>query len=551
MKTSDLLIDALCAEGTEYIFGIPGEENLDLLESVRKSSIRLVLTRHEQAAGFMAATYGRLTGKAGVCLSTLGPGATNFVTSASYALLGGMPVLFITGQKPIRKSKQGRFQIIDVVRLMEPITKFTKQIVDGNNVPSLVREAIRIAESEKPGPVHLELPEDVAAEVVERRPFAVTEVLPPGASVSALNQAAEMIMAAKRPLLLIASGANRHQTFSAIRDLVDKTGLYFFTTQMGKGVVDERHQRSLGTAALSDNDYLHCAIERADLIINVGHDVSEKPPFFMREHAGSGKSQRVIHIGYYPAQVDDVYFPQHEIIGCIAANLRSLAEMITESAHWDLDYYGRIKEEIERNVYGQCVSSTFPPTPQRIVEDVRRAMPSDGILSLDNGMYKIWFARNYKAHEPNTVLLDNALATMGAGLPAAIGAKIVAPKRKVMAVCGDGGLMMNSQEIETAIRLDLDLVVVVLRDNGYGMIKWKQAGMGFPGFGLDYGNPDFVHYAQSYGAQGIRVSETDALLPALRQCLDAPGVSLVEVPIDYGENERVFFEELRRKTCIL
>ncbi len=547
MKTSDLLVACLENEGVEYIFGIPGEENLDFLESLRNSKIELVLTRHEQAAGFMAATVGRLTGRVGVCLSTLGPGATNFVTSAAYALLGGMPVLFITGQKPIRAGKQGRFQIIDIVGLMEPVTQFTRQIVDGNNVPSLVRECFRVALAEKPGPVHLELPEDIAAEQVEREPFALTTVSPPGASQHAIRRATEMIRSAERPLLLVASACNRNDSAPALRDFVDRTGIYFFSTQMGKGAVDERHPHCLGTAALSDQDYLHCAIERADLIINVGHDVSEKPPFIMRRGG-----QSVIHVSYFPAEMDDVYFPQHEVIGCTATNMRMLADAIEPSANWDFDYFERVRSEIKTHVFAEKADAEgFPNVPQRIVADLRRAMPSDGILSLDNGMYKIWFARNYQAHEPNTVLLDNALATMGAGLPVAIAAKLVHPDRKVVAICGDGGFMMNSQEMETAVRLGLDLVVIVLRDNGYGMIKWKQAGARLPGYGLDFGNPDFVEYAGSYGAQGVRIERTGQLEEELQRAFVEGGVQLIEVPVDYSENEAVFLEALNEKTCLL
>ena len=547
MKTSDLLVQCLENEGVEYIFGIPGEENLDFLESLRDSSIKLVLTHHEQAAGFMATTIKRLTGKVGVCLSTLGPGATNFVTSAAFALLGGMPMLFITGQKPIRVSKQGRFQIIDIVRLMGPVTKFTRQIVDGNNVPHLVRESFRIAKAEKPGPVHLELPEDIAAEPVDREPFKVTKVLPPGASQLAIRAAVELIQAAERPLLLIASACNRNDSAPALRDFVNRTGMYFFSTQMGKGAVDERHPRCLGTAALSADDYLHCAIDRADLIINVGHDVSEKPPFIMRKGG-----QTVIHLAYLPAEMDDVYFPQHEVIGCTATNMRMLADAIEPSPSWDFDYFERLRAEIATHVFAEKADAdTFPNVPQRIVADLRRAMPSDGILSLDNGMYKIWFARNYQAHEPNTVLLDNALATMGAGLPVAIGAKVVHPDRKVVAICGDGGFMMNSQEMETAVRLGLDLVVIVLRDNGFGMIKWKQGAEGFPEFGLDFGNPDFVRYAESYGATGLRIERTGQLEEALAAAFAAGGLHLIEVPIDYSENEAVFLAALKQKTCIL
>ena len=547
MKTSDLLVQCLENEGVEYVFGIPGEENLDFLESLRNSKIKFILTRHEQAAGFMAATVGRLTGRVGVCLSTLGPGATNFMTSTAFALLGGMPVLFITGQKPIRVSKQGRFQIVDIVRMMETVTKFSRQIVDGNTVAHLVRECFRIASAEKPGPVHIELPEDIAAQEVDREPFDVTRVLPPGASQIAIRKAVEMILAAERPLLLIASACNRNDSSQALRDFVERTGIYFFSTQMGKGAVDERHELSLGTAALSDGDYLHCAIERADLIINVGHDVSEKPPFIMRED-----DKTVIHISYFPAEMDDVYFPQHEVIGCTATNMRMLADALESHPRRDFDYFERVRAEIETEVFADMSDADgFPNVPQRIVADLRQVVPSDGILSLDNGMYKIWFARNYQAHEPNTVLLDNALATMGAGLPTAIAAKIVHPDRKVVAICGDGGFMMNSQEMETAVRLGLDLVVIVLRDNGYGMIKWKQAGEGFPSFGLDFGNPDFIDYAKSYGAHGVRIERSGQLVEEVQNAFAEGGVHLIEVPVDYSENEAVFFEELKQKTCIL
>ncbi|NOY84821.1 MAG: acetolactate synthase large subunit [Nitrospirae bacterium] len=547
MKASDLFVKCLENEGVEYIFGIPGEENLDLLESLRHSSIKLILTRHEQGAGFMAATYGRLTGKTGVCLATLGPGATNFVTCASYALLGGMPVLFITGQKPIKKSKQGRFQIIDVVQMMQPITKFSKQIVDANNIPHLLRDCFRIAASEKPGAVHLELPEDIAAETTDRQPFPVTEVDAPRASWHAIERAVEMIEAAERPLLLIASGANRNIIHEELSAFIDATGLYFCNTQMGKGAIDERHAQFLGTAALSADDYLHCAINRSDLIINVGHDVTEKPPFFMDE---SGRL-KVIHVSFYPAQMDDIYFPQHEVIGCLRTNIQKMTKQIKKSPLWDFDYFRRIKDEIETHIYKAKHQDCFPNTPQQIVAEIRETVSEDAILSFDNGMYKIWFARNYKAYHPNTVLLDNALATMGAGLPVAIGAKLVCPETQVVAICGDGGFMMNSQEMETAVRLKLHLVVIVLRDNAYGMIKWKQAGSGFADFGLDFGNPDFVLYAQSYGAKGHRITKNGELQKILAQCLHEPAVHLIEVPIDYSENERVFFKELKEKTCLL
>ncbi|MDX2441013.1 MAG: acetolactate synthase large subunit [Desulfobacterales bacterium] len=546
MNGAKLFIKCLENEGVEYIFGIPGEENLLFLDALRSSTIRLILTRHEQAAGFMAATYGRLTGKPGVCLSTLGPGATNFVTSAAYALLGGMPVLFITGQKPIKKSKQGRFQIVDIVRMMEPLTKFTRQIVNAGSIPSLVRDAFRLAEQEKPGPVHLELPEDIAAEKTTGEPFEVITTLLPRADRHTIEKVAELIQCARHPLLLIASGANRKKTCHALYEFLDKTGLFFFSTQMGKGVVDERHDRSIGTAALTDHDYIHCAINRADLIINVGHDIVEKPPFIMTKD-----SMQVIHIHYSNAQIDDVYFPQYEVIGDIAENLLALTSEIKPCNDQDTNYFFRIKNEIENHVYSCTESNAFPSTPQKIVSDIRNSMPDDGIISLDNGMYKIWFARNYKAYESNTVLLDNALATMGAGLPAAISAKLINPEIKVAAICGDGGFMMNSQELETAVRLNIDLVVVILKDNAYGMIKWKQSGFDLHNFGLDFGNPDFVKYAESYGAKGYRITKEKRLTEVLKECLNTSGVHVLEVPVDYSENEKVFFEELKQKTCVL
>ena len=319
MKTSDLFVKALENEGVEYIFGIPGEENLDFLNSMQGSSIKLILTRHEQGAGFMAATYGRLTGKPGVCLATLGPGATNFVTPAAYAQLGGMPMMMITGQKPIKESKQGQFQIIDIVTMMRPITKFTKQVVHGNNISSTVREAFRIAVEERPGAVHIELPEDIAAEEAEDHVYAIERIRRPDADNNAIDNAIKMIKNAKMPLLLIGAGANRKRSSQALTQFVEKTGIPFFNTQMGKGVIDERHDAYLGTAALSDHDYLHCAIDRADLIINVGHDVIEKPPFFMAE-GGS----KVIHVNFSPAQIDAVYFPQLNVVGDIATTIHRL-----------------------------------------------------------------------------------------------------------------------------------------------------------------------------------------------------------------------------------
>ena len=547
IKASDLMVRALENEGVEYIFGVPGEENLDFLESLRESSIRLILTRHEQAAGFMAATYGRLTGKAGVCLATLGPGATNFVTAAAYAQLGAMPMMMITGQKPIKRSKQGRFQIVDVVAMMKPITKFAKQIVNGQTIPSIVREAFRLAEEERPGAVHLELPEDIAAEEVENGPlFAPASPRCPVPSEKAIDEAVAMIRAAKHPLLLVGAGANRKRIITALEAFIEATGIPYFNTQMGKGVIGGYHSHYIGTAALSEGDYLHCAIDKADLVINAGHDVVEKPPFFM-EHGG----KKVIHVNFSPAAVDDVYFPQLELIGNVAYSFQRLAQDLGTTSRHDFSYFMRVRDEVLAHIAEGADDQRFPLIPQRIVADVRSVMPPDGIIALDNGMYKIWFARNYLTKQPNTVLLDNALATMGAGLPSAMMAALMYPGRRVMAVCGDGGFMMNSQELETAVRLDLDLVVLILRDDAYGMIRWKQAVDGLPDWGLEFGNPDFVKYAESYGANGHRVEATEEFTSVLEGSFKAGGVHVVEVPVDYSENKRVLIDELSERVCLV
>jgi len=542
MKASDLFIKCLEKEDVEYIFGLPGEENLDFLQSLKESSIKLILARHEQGAAFMAATYGRLTGKPGVCLSTLGPGATNFVTAAAYAQLGAMPLLMITGQKPIKKSKQGRFQIVDVVDMMRPLTKYTRQIVNGNNIPSVVREAFRMATEERPGAVHIELPEDIAAEECDAPIFEPSFVRRPHADEKALDAALEMIHLSRRPLILIGASGNRNRTGAAVESLLNQSGIYFFNTQMGKGVVDERHPQFLGTAALSDDDYVHDAIDTADLIINIGHDVIEKPPFFMREDGCN-----VIHINYFSALVDPVYFPQVEVVGDIASSVEYLAENIHRQSNWQLETFEQLKKDVESHIRKYFEDTRFPMLPQRIVNEIRKQMPDDGIITLDNGMYKIWFARNYKSYQANTVLLDNALATMGAGLPSAMGAKITLPDRKVVAICGDGGFMMNSQELETAVRLGLHIVVIILNDSGYGMIKWKQEAMGFEDFGLDFQNPDFVKYAEAYGAKGYRVGSSQEFTDTLADCLEAEGMHVIDTPIDYSLNYDILIKGLQEK----
>lgn len=541
-KGADLLVRALENEGVERVFGVPGEENLDVLESLRGSSIRLVLTRHEQAAAFMAATHGRLTGKPGVCIATLGPGALNLATGAAYALLGAMPMVMLTGQKGIMGSRQARFQIVDVVGAFRPLTKLSRQVVSAVTIPTLVRDAFRVATEERPGPVLLELPEDVAGEDAPDAPSVpVHPIEIPVAHRAALDRAAGMILAAERPLVVLGAAASRPRSTAGLVGFVRRTGIPFVTTQMGKGAVAGGTELYMGTAALSERDYVHEAVEAADLIVAIGHDTVEKPPFIM-----GPCGPKVIHVGYTPANVDQVYFPQCEVVGDMGPSLEMLADRIEGR----LSHAGALlplREGILARIADRATEGRFPPTPQRLVHDVRAVMPPDGIVTLDNGMYKIWFARNYRTGMANTLLLDNALATMGAGLPSAMMAAMLYPERRVLAVCGDGGFMMNSQELETAVRLKLSLVVLILDDGAYGMIRWKQAVDGFADWGLTFGNPDFVKHAQSYGAQGHRVEATENLVPTLEAAFRAGGVHLVATPIDYSENTHVLVDELREK----
>ncbi|WP_340313237.1 acetolactate synthase large subunit [Rhizorhabdus argentea] len=540
-KASDLFIQCLEEEGCEYIFGVPGEENLDMLDSLSRSNkIKLILTRHEQGAGFMAATYGRHTGKTGVCMATLGPGATNFVTAAAYAFLGGMPILMVTGQKPIKKSKQGRFQILDVVDMMRPITKYTHQLASSDNIPSRVREAFRLAEEEKPGATHIEFPEDIADEHTDSVPLKRSLVRRPTADPKSVRAAVKKIEAAKSPVLVIGAGANRTMTSRMLLQFIEKTGIPFVTTQLGKGTIDETHPKFLGCAALSAGDFVHRSIEHADLIINVGHDVIEKPPFFMKQGGCE-----VIHVSTNTASVDPVYFPHIEVIGDIANAVWQIKEDIVPSGAWNFDFMTKARQAEVDHTASLDKDARFPIFPPFLVREIREAMPPSGIICLDNGVYKIWFARNYPARQANTVLLDNALATMGAGLPSAMASSMVYPDRKVMAICGDGGFMMNSQEMETAVRLKLNITVLILNDSSYGMIRWKQANMGFADWGLTYDNPDFVKYAESYGAIGHRVESSEHLTKLLKHCLDTPGVHLIDCPVDYSENDQILNKDIK------
>ena len=494
----------------------------------------------------MAATYGRLTGKAGVCLATLGPGATNLVTAAAYAQLGGTPMVMITGQKPIKSSKQGKFQILDVVDVMGPITKSAYQIASAEIIPARVREAFRLAEEERPGAVHIELPEDIAIEVTSEEPIEKSIARRPVADEKAIRNALSLIENSKSPILVLGGGANRTLTRKMLFDFIGKTNIPFVTTQLGKGVVDERHLCFVGCAALSSGDFVHSAIDKSDLIITVGHDDIEKPPFFMKPDG-----PKVIHINHTSASVDPVYFPQVQVVGDIANAIWQLNESLEVQKDWD--FTEMLSTRIAHLDHSKKIRSDdrFPIFPPYMVRQLRNVMPNDGIITLDNGVYKIWFARGYPALYPNTVLLDNALASMGAGLPSAMAAKMLNPEKKVISICGDGGFMMNSQEVETAVRLGLNLTVLILNDSGYGMVRWKQINQGFDDFGLSFGNPDFVKYAESYGARGYRLESAKQFKDLVEQCLETDGVHIIDCPVDYSENDKILNNTIKEMSAKL
>ncbi len=542
MKASDLFVRQLEEEGVEYIFGLPGEENLDFLESLRTSKIRLIVTRHEQTAAFMAATYGRLTGKAGVCFSTLGPGATNLVTGVAHAQLIGAPLVSISGQKAIRSNWQARFQLIDVVSLMRPITKDSISIVDANTIPTILRNAFKLAQAERPGAVHIELPEDVATDEAVAQVQKRGLVRRPAPEPKALLRAAGLINQSANPLILLSSGANRNLITRQLMQFIEKTGIYAVQTQMGKGVVSDASDYSLFATGIHRRDYVNCGIDCADLIITIGYNIVEYPPYVWN----SKLDKKIINIDFSEAEVDQYYNPDVEVIGDISCSLRQLAELV--SVRKNGETFKTIRQFLDRKL-SLDFKKQFPLTPQEVVWHVRNVLSHDDILTLDNGIYKLWFSRLYRTYKPNTFLLDNALATMGAGLPSGIAAKMVKPDRNVLAVVGDGGFMMNSREIETALRYQIPLVVLILNDNAFGFIKWEQQAKGFQNFGLDYKNPDFVRYAESFGAVGMKVREGDSLSDMLRKAFSLKTVVLIECPIDYSVNYETFSKELAEIIC--
>ena len=535
MKASDIFVKALENHWVKTIYWVPWEENLDFVNSLKNSSIELIITRNEQTAVFMAATFGRITGKVGVALATLWPWATNMMTWVAYAQLWGMPILVITGQKPIKQSKQWFFQIVDIVSMMKPITKYSNSITSAYRVSHIVNSAIKTAEKEKPWAVHIELPEDIASEEIEfsldlinkipysRRPIIDDKML------QILIQKLEN---AKSPVILVGSWANRKRITKYLTKFIEKYNIPFFSSQMWKWVVDEWISQYLWTAALTENDYIHNALEKSDLILSVGYDSIEKPTQIISE----GKTD-IIHINFTSTLVDLVYEPCLEVIWDIWNVFWKLTEEKINSKNWNFDEIYKINEENKKIIEGNLkLEDDFEiMMPRKLSKDLREILENNDILALDNWLYKVWLARNYPAYEPNTILLDNALATMWAWFSSAMEAKRLSPDKNVVCVTGDWWLVMNLWDLETAIRLKLDLVIVVLNNSNYWMIKWKQKWAWFEDFWLDFWNPNFTKLIESFGGTGFKVENKSDFKKTLKKAISTKWLVLIDLDFDYPD----------------
>ena len=532
MKAAELLVRCLEHEGVEVVFGLPGEETLALTDALIDSAIRFVAVRHEQGAAFMADVYGRLTGRAGVCLATLGPGATNLTTGVADANLDRAPLVALTGQASRDRVHKESHQYVDIVDLFRPITKWNSRIEVGRVIPEVIRKAFKLAQSEKPGACHVELPEDVADEPVEAtcRPLSTERPRRPSPDRSALKRAAELIDRARRPLLFAGNGVIRGSAAPALRAFSREIGIPVVNTFMAKGCVPWDSELFLGTIGLQVRDYVSCGFDRADLVVAVGYDPVEYAPTFWNPE----RDKTIIHLDFTPAEVDSHYQPAVEVVG----DVREALELLTDLCRVRRDPAPSrlLREWILRELEGGATDDGFPVKPQRLLHDVRSVLgPSDLVIS-DVGAHKLWVARLYPAYEPNTVLISNGYAAMGIALPGAIAAKLVAPERRVLAISGDGGFLINCQELETAVRLNLNVVTLIFRDDAYGSIRMKQQSRYGREIGVAFGNPDFVRLAEAFGASGVRIAEPSEIMSALKAAFLSKGPVVVEVPVDYREN---------------
>jgi acetolactate synthase-1/2/3 large subunit len=553
---AQLLVECLAAERCEYVFSVPGEETMDVLDALGAAAAnardrdapRHVTTRHEQGAAFMADVYGRLTGNAAVAMATLGPGATNLVTGIADAYLDRAPLVAITGQAGSDKLHKEAHQVVDIVRMLEPVTKWNTQVQRVEAIPEIVRKAFRVATLEKPGPTHVELPENLAAAPVAdaAAPLTPGRTYFPEPTDEAIAHAADLIATSQRPLVLAGNGVLRRSAGPELRAFARGLHVPVAVTFMGKGAIDDRSHLSLMAVGLQARDHVLSGFDRADLVICVGYDLVEYAPASWNPDG----RKRIVHIDTQPAEVDAQYRPEIELVGDIEGSLRRLLAAVQPRGISGRDagerhearetlVHADLRTALLQELAAGATHDALPITPQRAIADLRAALGPEDIVVSDVGAHKVWVARLYQTYEPNTVIISNGFAAMGISVPGAIAAKLVHPDRKVVALCGDGGFLMNSQELETAKRIGANITVVVWRDDGYGLIDWKQRNEFGRPFGVEFGNPDFVAYARSFGIAGFRPSSASELLPCLRQALDTEGPALVEVPIDYRENLRL------------
>jgi acetolactate synthase-1/2/3 large subunit len=544
VKGAELLVRCLEHEGVGVLFGLPGEETLALTDALVDSRIRFVTCRHEQGAAFMADVYGRLSGRAGVCLGTLGPGATNLATGVGDANLDRAPVVALTGQAGRDRIHKESHQYVNVVDMLRPLTKWNARLELASVIPEAVRKAFKVAEAEKPGACHLELPEDVADEKVaeDAVPLSTERPRRPSPDRPALRRAAELIDRARRPLIFAGNGVVRGQASQALREFAGRTGIPIANTFMAKGCVPWDSELSLGTIGLQMRDAISCGFDRADLVIAAGYDPVEYAPRLWN----IDRKKTIVHIDFTPAEVDEHYQPAVEVVADVREALDLLRDVV--SVRRDLAPTRALHEWILDELERGATDRAFPVTPQRALHDLRRVLGPDDIVVSDVGAHKLWVARLFQALEPNTVIISNGFAAMGIGLPGAIAAKLLHPERRVVTVTGDGGLLMNIQELETAVRLDLGIVILLFRDDAYGVIRWKQLTRYGREAGVAFGNPDFVALARAFGARGERVESADELVPALEAACAGRGPCLIDVPIDYRENLKLT-ERLGQLVC--
>jgi acetolactate synthase I/II/III large subunit len=530
-KASEVFVECLEAEGVRYVFGIPGEETLDLSESIADSSIEFVPVRHEQGGAYMADAYGRLTGRAGVCLGTLGPGATNLVTAVADAFLDRAPLVALTGQSDLERMHKESHQYLDLIGIMRPIVKWNARVASPEIVPEVVRKAFKVAESEKPGATHLELPEDVMAQPLDASPLPRRDPVQPEPGPSELEAAAEIIASAERPIALAGSGAIRAHAARALRQFVHATGIPVAETFMAKGLLDYEDPRALGTVGLQSRDYSAAGFDDADVVITIGYDLVEHAP----EHWNPRRDKKIIVIDSVAAEIDEFYLPEVELIGDIAHVLAKLADCCPNSppvgAHSGSSH---LHDVVMRALNDARDDDHFPLRPPRVLWDIRHALGPEDMLISDVGLHKLWIGRMFPAHEPGTVLIANGLAGMGFALPTAIAAKLVYPQRKVVTVSGDGGFLMNCQELETAVRLRTPIVNVVWENHEFGSIAWKQDKKFGRHFDVGFGNPDFVRLAEAFGMPAWRCADASEFARRLTEALALDLPSLIVVPIDYS-----------------